>query len=157
MRTSIIFRNTVFALRNNAALATVSDRHHQPHRTSGFTSHVRLSMDLADIAYFLCSKIHFIHIIYCIIPYTHNKRRVHYRIHKTPQPFPTSARWIQFTHSTPVSLRSISIRMSHLRPGLPSCLYHSGILIAPMRARSPAHLILLKFTIKKVKWSRYAL
>jgi hypothetical protein len=65
------------------------------------------------------------------------------------------ARSIQSLSSYPISLRSILILSAHLRLGIPSGLFHSGIstnilyafLFAPIRSTCPAHLILLDLII----------
>jgi hypothetical protein len=65
------------------------------------------------------------------------------------------ARSIQSISPNPIFLRSILKLSSHLRLGLPSGLFHSGIptkilyifLLAPMRATCPVHLILLNLII----------
>jgi hypothetical protein len=65
------------------------------------------------------------------------------------------ARSIHSIPSQPISLKSIIELSTHLRLGLPSCLFHSGLpinilyafLFAPIRATSPAHLIFLYFII----------
>jgi hypothetical protein len=68
------------------------------------------------------------------------------------QKSPTWTKLIQSTPSHPISLRSILILPSHLRLGLPTCLFPSGyptqilyaFVISPMCATCPTPSILLE-------------
>jgi hypothetical protein len=73
--------------------------------------------------------------------------KVHYSVHNSPSPVPNQSNLIHFPNS--MSLRSILILSSHLRRGLPSGLFHSGLstktlhapLLSPIRAACSAHLL----------------
>ena len=64
---------------------------------------------------------------------------------------PSWARWIQWTPSHPIYLRSILIISYHSRQGIPSGLFHSGIptkilyafLFSPIFVTCPANLIII--------------
>jgi hypothetical protein len=54
--------------------------------------------------------------------------KVHYRVHKSPSLVLSWAKSIQSIPPHPISLRDISILSTHLRLGLPTGLFPSGIL-----------------------------
>jgi hypothetical protein len=85
---------------------------------------------------------------------------VHYRIHKF-SPTVSILSHLNLVH-IPTFLRSILILSSHLRLGLPSGLFPSGFptqslhsLYPPIRAKCPAHLILLDFITRRVMGEEY--
>jgi len=53
--------------------------------------------------------------------------KVHFRVRKSPHWTLSWASWIQCAPFIPISLRSISVLSSHLRLGLPSGLFPSGL------------------------------
>jgi hypothetical protein len=83
--------------------------------------------------------------------------KVHYHIHKCPPPV------LILRQLDPVPWRSIFILSSHLRLGLPSCLFSSGFptkilytpLLYPIRATCPTHLILLNFITRTILGEEY--
>jgi hypothetical protein len=76
----------------------------------------------------------------------------------------SEARSIQFMPTHPTSLRSILILYSHLRQGLQSLLFLSGLptktlyapLVFPIRTTFPAHLTLLDFITRIVFCEEYS-
>jgi len=74
----------------------------------------------------------------------------------------SSARWIPFIISHPISLRSITIISSHLRLGLPCSLFPLGFpikgpytfLTSPMGAKCPVSPILLDYETRNQSLSR---
>jgi hypothetical protein len=82
--------------------------------------------------------------------------KVHYRFRKSLQLLHI------LSHINPILtilsyLRSILILSTHLRLGLPSGLFTSGIPVLPIRATCPAHLILLHLIIVIVPGEEYKL
>ena len=81
--------------------------------------------------------------------------KVHYRIHKCLPPVPILCQIDSF--HTPTS-DFLKIPSSHLSLGLPSGLFPSGFptktvytsLLAPIRAKCPAHHIILDFITRKI-------
>jgi len=86
--------------------------------------------------------------------------KVHYRIHNSPPPVPilSQSNPFQASPSHPTACISILILFSHLRLGLPSCLFPSDLpkrplyapLLSPVRATCSAHLILLDLIIRMI-------
>ena len=72
---------------------------------------------------------------------------------------------IQFLILKPISLRSILILSSHLRPGLPKCLFPVGLLVKILKAllpssilaTCPVHLYLLDLITLTILGERYKL
>jgi len=90
---------------------------------------------------------------------------VHYRIHKCPPPIPILSQLDSVHTPTSTFWRSILILSSHLRLGLPSGLFPSGLpaitvyktLLSHIRATCPAHLILLYLITRTILVEKYRL
>ena len=88
---------------------------------------------------------------------------VHYHIHKCPPPVPILCHLDPVHTPTSYFWRSILILSSHLRLGLPSGLFPSGLLtktlytplLSPINAIFPVHLILLNFITRKILGEEY--
>jgi hypothetical protein len=75
--------------------------------------------------------------------------KVHYRVLKSPPLVPILSRSIQLMPSHSISLTSILLLSIHLRVGLPSGLFHSGIPTNILYAffSTTIHLILLLMSV----------
>jgi hypothetical protein len=89
--------------------------------------------------------------------------KVQCRIHKCPAPVSIISQLNPVLTPHPTFWRSILILSAHLRPGLPSGLFHSGFptktiytpLLSPRRATCPTRLILLDFITRKILGEHY--
>jgi hypothetical protein len=87
----------------------------------------------------------------------HQNPKVHHRVRKSPPPVPAWARWIHSTPPHPFSPRSNLIPSPHLRLGLSSGLFPSGLPTKTLWATCPAHLILLDLICLMIFGDEYKL
>ena len=97
------------------------------------------------------------------IPHILWNPKVHYHIHKCPPPVPVLSLINPVNAPHPTSWRSTLILSSHLRLGLPSGFFPSGLptktlhtpLLSPIRATCSAHLILLNLITWRTLGEQY--